>query len=352
VKKDTWSAMVRWVRRFLFPFSLVILLFASYMTFVSYRTPVSTMRETILQEIAAEVSFDTRVYPVASTLYPDAETPISPRPQYFESVTDRVLVEVVGHVHAVTPTPDLVGDMQVELVVIETDELWAKVLGISPEVATSRSSDTTVQLVSTFELPIEEARALANSIRDEIEVGSREDFTLQVRAVLDYGSEGGATRTVSADYAYNIHDKLIEPHGEPIANDRIVDTRTDSINNHVTLAGLVMPVQGARVWFPLLGVLALAGLTINVWITRSIDDGLKELARIKQKYGARLIRVREIHELGSLMVRAEVNRFADLARLADERDRSILQTTSEDGTETVFYVLDEDRVYKYTVRAS
>jgi hypothetical protein len=76
-----------------------------------------------------------------------------------------------------------------------------------------------------------------------------------------------------------------------------------------------------------------------------------EYGRIKGRYGGRIIRVGQLKDIPANSLKIEMEDFRDLVKIADERERPILQVNSQDQHINIvqFYVIDDDTFYYYQI---
>ena len=202
------------------------------------------------------------------------------------------------------------------------------------------------------QLNVAELRNLVGSVERATGV-VRDRYTVRLGADVhvDGSLSGGA---LAASFTPRVELRLDALHLQVVPTDAETDPfhpseagsvrRDVAVTNRVTVGGIGMSVGTARM--AALGGGALSALVLALFglvALRGQRGG--EASRIEARYGAWLVRVRSIAPAEPV---ADVDRFADLLRIAERSERMILHE-ERDGTHT--YVVEEGGLLlRYRVR--
>ncbi|NLA59542.1 MAG: DUF5305 domain-containing protein [Firmicutes bacterium] len=331
------------------------------MTIRSLGTPTVLATEVPRESRVRRITYDYKVYPSPSRLFPPGTGPLpSGRSSYFANVTRKIDFEVTGEVEASHIT-DPEADFQVELLLRAPDQ-WEIQMDHTPEITVDRPGDGRIVFKSSFTLPLSLAVETGELIVEELGVRPRDAYNLVVRSRLACPpldpANPSETSPLVGEYVFALRGSTIDPTGEFVFKTKETLNETVTHINYMSILGHPLDVQNARAFFQALLTTSVLGLGFYVYEwqatrPRARDKAVAELDRIRRRYGGRIIRASGLRDIPAGSLKVSIADFKDLAKMADERERPILQVdvlTDEGRQVTEFYVVDEDVLYSYRVR--
>lgn len=348
-------------RKIVIPLISFLIILFSVLTIWALITP-PVMTETVpRQNIYRSISYDYKVYPYISTLYPEGTAPLRPgEGPFFEALTDRIVFSVIAE--AVEMTNDNLELAEVDfsiIMLIRSPEQWEfKIDDFDPTIAVNSSATGTLEYTSTFDLPLEKAIVMAETIAEETEIRPKDSIQLVIQSNLVTRSGERQRNSLTAEHEFYFRGSLIECNEELYFHDDQLIIETKEKVNYLNLFGMTLEVSMGRYLFPpFLTFSLLAGGYIIRGHQKAFSADQNNLklkrAKLKKRYASRII---EINELTGIVdqkaVLIRVKEMKELVRVADELERPILQYTTPNDTEesiTKFYVVGEEAIYKYKV---
>jgi hypothetical protein len=211
-------------------------------------------------------------------------------------------------------------------------------------------------------LPLSLAVETGELIVEELGVRPRDAYNLVVRSRLACPpldpANPSETSPLVGEYVFALRGSTIDPTGEFVFETKETLNETVTHINYMSILGHPLDVQNARAFFQALLTTSVLGLGFYVYEwqatrPRARDKAVAELDRIRRRYGGRIIRASGLRDIPAGSLKVSIADFKDLAKMADERERPILQVdvlTDEGRQMTEFYVVDEDVLYSYRVR--
>lgn len=339
-------------------FLIILMIYSAIMTIkVLQLTPVLT-QETTQERRLQKIVYDYKVYPAPSILYPPGSGVLPPgQSSYFTNVTQQIQFEIRGEIEG-SPDTEPQADFQVSLL-LRSPGQWEKKMDYTPEVIVERPVQGKQVFKSNFTLPLASAIELGKAIIEELGVMPREGYSLVIQSrmvspPLDANDVSGGNPLVG-EYAFNLRGSTIEPAGELLYEKEETSQETAIQTNYINFWGYHLNVSLARILFPALLIASLLGVGFYIlyWPRPrpgSTNQGAMEYGRIKGRYGGRIIRVGQLKDIPANSLKIEMEDFRDLIKIADERERPILQVNSQNQRNLVqFYVIDDDTFYYYQI---
>ncbi len=302
------------------------------------------------------ILYDYRVYPTPSTLFPAGTDPLPPgQKSYFANVTQRIEFEVAGEVEVV-PAAEPEADLNISLF-LRSPEQWEVRLDYAPEIAVDRPSEGRLAFKSSFVLPLALAVQVGEAIVEELGIRPRDAYNLVIMSSINCpllgADDSSGTNPLVGEYVFALRGRTIEPAGRLLHEREEMSKETVIQINHLRLWGYSLDVSRARVLFPSLLFVSMLGFGICFSIWRKsrpkiVDKGAMGLERIKRRYGGRIIKVGELKDIPEGSLKIEVGNFKELVKIADERERPILQVNSQTRRHVSmaeFCVVDEGTLF-------
>lgn len=346
-----------WARKLYMPSAIACCLFLIYfsiLTVKAFRTSPTLTKQAITESRHESIAYDYRVYPSPCILFPAGSEALPPEQgSYFSNITQRIEFEVKGQIQLSSLLlPE--GQLQIQLLV-RSEGQWEKELDVHPKVTEEVLDDGKLALSSSFSLPINEATRVGEAIVEQLGVRPRDSYLLVVRSTL--GDTPDLKEPLVAEYVFALKGRTIEPSGK-LFHERRLDTKEAAQEtNQVCLLGYCPVVSTARALAPFMIVVSGIGLCCSAFSVykdrfENRDESLIELQRIRRRYGGRIVGVTGFTDIPKTRLTITVDSFTDLAKLADERERPILQHIDDQNPELTcarFYVTDEDTLYTHTI---
>jgi len=339
-------------------FILLAIYFAIMTIKVLQLTPVLT-QETTQERNLQRIVYDYKVYPAPSILYPPGSGPLPMGEQsYFTNITQQIEFEVRGEIED-SPYTEPQADFQISLL-LRSPGQWEKKMDYTPEVIAERPAQGKQVFKSNFTLPLASAMELGEAIVEELGVRPRDAYSLVIQSrivspPLDANDVSSGNPFVG-EYAFNLRGRTIEPAGQLLYEKTETSRETATQTNYINFLGFSLNVSLARILFPALLIASLLGVGFcSLHRPRlrpgNTNQGLMEYGRIKGRYGGRIIRVGQLKDIPANSLKIEMEDFRDLVKIADERERPILQVNSQDQHINIvqFYVIDDDTFYYYQI---
>jgi len=345
------------VQKVVVPVIFLLIIFFSALTIWALTTP-PVMTETVSQQkIYRSISYDYNVYPYVSTLYPAGSAPLHPgESPFFKALTDRIVFSVLAEALEVADNsldPEAV-DLNIKMLIRSPEQWEIEIDDFNPDIIVNSTTNGTVECKSTFELPLEKVQELAEIIAEETEVRPKDTVQLVIQSNLVTSTGERQKNSLAAEFEFHIRGSLIETSEELYFYDDQLLVDTEEKANHLKLLGLSVEVSMGRYLFPpFLFISLLAGgfYARNHIKIFSAEKDIHKLKRskLKKRYGNRIIEITELKGIkGQNSVVVGVSGMKELARVADELERPILQLVPADDTEensTRFYVVGDEAVY-------
>jgi hypothetical protein len=346
--------------KFLLAFFILLIVFSSFMTLRAFRTPAVLSEDVTKKRKTQRISYDYRVYPAASTLYPRGSDSLPPgHKSYFYNITNRIEFEIVGEIETFN-TPEPEGDLNVRLILRSPDQ-WEKEIDYVPQAIVDKPDKGKLVFRSTFNVPLSLAMQLSETIMDEIGVRSRDACNLVIQSTIDSppleGSDDSDDAPLVGEYVFALKGSTIEPSGELLFEKEETVKETLTRANYLKLWSYSLDVSRARIVFPFLQVLSLLGFGLHLFLRRraylsTVDKSVIELERIKRRYSGRIIEIGGLRDIPESSLKIEVENFEELVRIADERERPILQLSPKNQHDldfVQFYIVDVDTLYSHRI---
>jgi len=345
------------------PLLIAMIVLFAVLTIWALATPPVLTEKVQKQSLYRCVSYDYKVYPVESTLYPVGTDPLGPEEApFFANLTEEVVFNATAEIIDMDQTsiPLYEASFKVEVLVRAPDQ-WEKSLPFEPPVEVLQAEDESIQFSSSFVLPVNQAKKVSEIIAEETDVRPRGDLNLVVQSYL-YNSEEENNKALEAEYVFIIDGAMLktDPEGELFFGDDEVTLETKTSPNYLKLLGAALDVSRSRVIFPpLLGASLIAG-GYTVVDYRKKRSNLKDTFtfkynKIKKRYGSRIIEASEIKGVVSpkaLLV--EVKEIKELMRISDEIERPVLQVVSKNDNKRIsvqFYVAGDEAIYFFRLQS-
>ena len=346
---------------FLGLFALIII-YSAIMTFNVLRLTPSLTQETPKEDRVQRIIYDYRVYPLPSTLFPPGTGPLpAGEKSYYMNITQKIEFEATGEIE----TPYLTepqGDFRINLL-LRSPGQWEKKMDYTPIITTQRPAEGKLVFTANFDLPLAAAEALGEMIAEELGVRPRDAYSLVIQSSiicpsLDPGTVSSGS-TVAGEYEFVLRGRTIEPVGELRYEKKETSPETALQANYISLWGHPLDVSRARILFPVLLLASLLGLGLFSLAcfrpgSAARHEGNIELDSIRRRYGGRIIKVGELKDIPLDGLKIEMQDFKELVRIADERERPILQADSQKDQNpnlAQFYVVDDNTLYFYKIEA-
>lgn len=347
------------LRKLILPALLLLFLYFGFMTVYTYANPATAPSEqkTVMQQ---QIKYDYQVDPIDSILYPSGtEFLPSGSESYFSALTEKITVHVTGEITA-GEGDSADGDFQLNLM-IRSPGQWEKELPFEPEISSTRTGSS-LTYSAAFDLPLEEAAALAEAIIEEVKVRPREGLALVISSKLEPAAAGAdgtvQPRALQAEYLFNIDGPLIIPQADQLFEEITLASTTDEAPQYVRLFGLPVTASAGKLLFPSLSFLViLASGGYYVEALKKNDQSPKtkkqrEMEKVRKKMGSRLVRADVIRDTGSTF-KVEVDEYKELARLADELEKPVIEVISQKDSDNAmagYFVLDGETMYFYRLK--
>lgn len=327
-------------------------------------TTSPTLHEEIPSQILyRNISFDYRVYPVESSLYPRDTDPLLPdNDLYFTNLTEKIQFDVTCEIIAAASIPEET-DFDVFLV-LKSEGQWEKKLPFAPKIVKNFTEEEKITYSCSFDVPLQEAEQLAEAITEETKVMPRSGYDLIIHGSLSTPPINGQGiflesksyhEVFNGEYKFMLNGYTIEPDGELLHEDKITVMESISKINRLNLLGCEVGVPLARILFPSFFATVLimgGGLYINQQ-KKSFNTVKRmefKLEKINKRYGSKIVQAEQLKGVTEKTLRVEVKTFRRLLSLADEMERPIIQVTSihSDGQKMAFfYLFSGEALYYY-----
>jgi hypothetical protein len=229
----------------------------------------------------------------------------------------------------------------------------------SPDITLDRPGDGRLVFRSSFTLPLSTAVEVGEAIVEELEIRPRDAYNLVIKSSLacsplDADNPSDPSPLVG-EYVFALRGSTIDPTGELLYEKTETTTETVTHTNYMSVWGYPLDVPNTRAFFPALLTTSVLGLAFYLYERQKARSSAREkrdaeLDRIRRRYGGRIIRAGGLRDIPASSLKVEIADFKELAKMADERERPILQIdvlTDEAVQTTEFYVVDEDALYSY-----
>ncbi len=351
---------IKALRKLILPVLAILFLYFGFMTVYTFAYPATTPagRNTLLQQ---KIEYDYQVYPKESILYP-AETEWLPsgNESYFSALTKKITVQVTGEIIA-GEGGTAEGDFRLNLW-LRSPGRWEKELPFEPDISSARTENNTLTYNANFDLPLQEATALAEAIIEEVQVRPREGLVLVISSMLE-PTAAGADHTapvtpLQAEFLFIIDGPLIIPQGNQMFKEATFASPAGEAPQYVRFFGLPVTVSAGKLLFPSLALLV--AMASGSYYMEAVKNNVhpaknkqpRELEKIRKKLGGRLVRADVIRDTGSIF-KVEVREYKELARLADELEKPVIEVVSQKDTDNAmagYFVLDGETMYFYRLK--
>jgi len=364
LKKNLKKALL--LRKTVIPLLGIFTALFAILSLQAFTSPVMLTEELPEESMERAIDYHYQVYTTDSVLYPPESEPLPPGKElYFYNLTEKIKFETKAMVKTDAFSLDKT-DFEVDLMLRAPDQ-WEKEMEFASEIKSNIINNNVIEYTSSFVLPLEDAQRLKETIVEETDVRPRNDVSLVVQGRLDTPSVETGTDSIMqtskeelvGEHIFAFDGSVIEPEGELFFEDNETAMKTNTYHNCMNFLGGKVNVYSGRILFSSLLVLLLAVngyLYNNYRKSKLLEKDKTELAlqRIKKRYGGRLIQVDTLKVDTTHAVKVEVRGMNELARLADELERPILQlaTTSQKQEESLysFYVMGGEAVYYYKLK--
>lgn len=350
-------------------FFILLFIYFSVMTFKAFGIPPTFKEEMLKESTRQSISYDYMVYPSPSTLYPSGTEPLpSGEKSYFANITQKIVFEVAGEIE-VFSSKEPEGDFQIGLF-LRSPEQWEKKMDFAPEITVNRPSKEKLEFKAGFTLPLGQAELMGETIVEELGIRPRDAYNLVIQSRIDNLSP--AVGDVSNDipligeYTFALKGRIIEPMGQLLYEKEGASKETVTRINYIDFLGYSLEVILARMLIASLLIVSLLGIGFFYLIRRKTSVGsavsleVKELERINRRYASRIIKVGKMKEIPENSLVIEVDNFKELVKIANEREKPILQVNSQkqftlnpnpnlNPNSVRFYIVDEDTLYFYKI---
>lgn len=329
----------------------------------------STLQEEVpSQRLNRSISFDYRVYPMESSLYPVGTEPLLPdKALYFTNLTEKIQFDVMGEIIAATSIPEE-SSLDVFLV-LKSEGQWEKKLSFIPEITKNITGEGKITYTCSFEIPFKEAMQLGESISEETKVMPRSGYDLIIISCLvtaQTNDQGAFVEdelhpdVFNVEYRFILNGYTIEPDGELLYEDTRIIMESTSKTNHINLLCFTVSVPVARMLFPsFFAVTIVAGGCLYVNQQKKSVNAAKRieyrLDKLNKRYGSKIVQAEQLKGATEKTLRVEVKTFKRLISLADEMEKPIIQVTSvqSDGQKMAFfYLFGGEALYYYLLTAT
>ncbi len=342
-------------RKLILPALVLLFIYFGFLTVHTFATPATTANQPDIL-LHQSIKHDFQVIPVDSILYPEGtERLTSGRENFFSTLTEKIIFEVVGEITE-TNNNAVEGDFQVKLL-LRSPGQWDKELPFEPEITVQRPESGSVLYSASFELPLEAARELAETIIEEVQVRPREGFALVITSTLV--NRGTPLNTLQGEYQFTIDGPLIIPQGNLLFEEITADSAEKTEPRYVQFFVYPVTASTGKLLFPALSFLiflASGGYYVEVvkkngQPTRNKKQ--REMDKIRKSLGGRVVKADVIRDTGSTF-KVEVDDIRELSKLADELEKPIIEVLSKkdaDNTMAGYFVLDGENMYFYRTKA-
>ena len=367
MKKNLKSTLKKtlWLRKVKVPMLGFLTLLALIFSLHAFTSPVMLTEELPEESMERVIDYHYQVYTTDSVLYPPESEPLPPDKElYFHNLTEKIKFETKAMVKTDAFSLEKT-DFELDLI-LRAPEQWEKEMEFASEIESNIINNNIIEYTSSLVLPFEDAQQLKEAIVDETDVRPRNDVSLVVQSRLGTPSLDTETDNIMqtskeelvGEHIFAFDGSVIEPEGELFFEDNEVAMKTNTYHNRMHLLGGKLNVYSGRILFSSLLVVLLA---VNVYLyvnyhKRTMlekDETQWALQKIKKRYGGRIIQVDTLKVDTTHAIKVEVKSMKELARLADELERPILQlaTTSQMQEESLysFYVMGGEAVYYYNL---
>ena len=349
------------LRKLIPPVLILLFFYFGFMTVYTFANDATAPagEKTVMRQI---IKYDYQVDPVDSILYPAGTEPLpSGSESYFSALTEKITVQVTGEIIA-DEAGSAEGDLQIKLM-LRSPGQWEKELPFELEITSSRKGNGILTFSAAFDLPLETAEELAEAIIQEVQVRPREGLALVISSML-VPKAAGVNNTIpvkplQGEFLFTLDGPLIMPQANQQFEEVTLDSTTSGAQpQYVRLFGLPVTVSAGRLLFPFLSLLViLASGGYYMEVLRNNDRPAKtkkqhELEKIRKKFGSRLVRAEVIRDTGSIF-KVEVDEYKELARLADELEKPIIEVISSkdrDNPLAGYFVLDGENLYYFRLK--
>lgn len=316
------------------------------------RMPTEIKEIVARQSLTGATSFSYQVYPNPSLLFPEAE-PLAEGELFFTRVVRDI---EVGFTTRLEPEPaiPLTGFYQVWLV-CAAPGLWERSYLLQEETWFSTQTGQALEISGTYSLGLTERLAFIKGVEDEIGVNPRDGYQLLLRPEIHLTNDlpADATRDFKPQFGFSVKTYELKPLGEPKQEHKQNLLTEVSRPTHVSLFGSLVSVNTARYIFGAIFALCGSGLlAIFVQHLKRVASERKafEGSYINHRYRSRIIRIHSIDGMPADRPLISMSSFAELLRIADEREKPIVLIQSKDNLfiRYTYYVLDEDNLYIYS----
>lgn len=288
-----------------------------------------------------ELTYLVRVKP--NSIYP--ENVLGPGRVYFAKLVDQIGVKLFYRFD---------GDQAASLkaaydvvATVEAPQMWQKEFVLVPFTEITAEGNS-ISFQKEFSVNFSYFLDVLKRTNDEVGVSAREP-KLNIKAnvyLKAVGREGTVKETLTPVMSIPLTTGEFKIGGEPLVQKNGALTKTETYADPEMAARLQILTYGSAA----AGCAAFLALVVLLWLTggRPVDEKKEEYARMRRKYGDRLVEVgKEIKlPLGAAVI--PLGSLEALVKAADELSKPVLLAEPDDpGMPPVFYVIDGLTVYRH-----
>jgi len=339
----------------IFILSIVAALFFAAMTAAAFSKPATVVGKQETGYCIQSIEYSYRVFPTSSVLYPEADPLPQGLPSYFFRLTDKIEVTVKGSISTDADIGEKT-DFQVKALV-RSEEQWEKEINLNHSIENFVDEKGALVFQTTFNLPLSSVQGLVDKIVEETGVHLYDGYNIVLVSTIHHPPlEGGSITEdrFSGELQFKVDPYTIKPQGElvHVQEDRAEEELVAA--NRMNIFGLLLKVSLGRVLFASLmllfaGAAAFSGTKIHSREKKESAEALL-LKKIDRRYGRRIIKVGEFKELPPDLIKVKVDSFEELVKIADERERPILQVARpRNDKNSRFFLVDEKTLYYFSL---
>lgn len=308
------------------------------------------------------IEYDYRVYPAESVLFPAGTAPFPPGPEsFYTALTKKIQFQASGSIEAAEPLEPAGSNLEVELF-LRSGEQWSKKMPFEPVITVSRPEDRILFYNTAFDLPLEKGRQLGEAILKEIGGRSWGDgLSLVIRATLSTvlpgtGNPAPEEKSLSGEYEFILEETLLQPRGELRFEDSVLETGIAAAPRQIILLGYPVKVLPGRIVIAVLFLVFGTAAACRYHVLqkdRSGTMGKRErmIKKVRKVYGSRLVQAVRVRDTAT-SCKVEVTGCRELARVADEVERPVIEVIPENRSgkqQYVYYVVDGETIYYFKI---
>lgn len=327
------------------------------LTVISFTTAREANETVISSQEQFQIHYDFEVYPTKSTLYPNPESALDKSVEVIhKNLTRKIELEIIGLVRGQGLETPMNEDL-LRITPTVSTATWEKNLEMEIIIEQSDREEGGFafhQYRGLLEVPFEEAEELVGIISEEIGGRMPEEYAINFHTELIRGED---REGLLGSFAFTISNQFIRYEGERLYEQMLHQEEEQISANKMGLAGFEVGIETARIIFPLFLGLFILGGAIFLGKQRTagsltINEALEERNRIDKKYKSRMIGARQGMEFKKEKEKVLLSSFEDLLKVADEREKPVIQSGDLEKTGHLRYiVLDEDTYYYYELES-